>query len=53
VPELDGATECRARFTRRFPARERRWRTCSPEEASNGAVPFQDAKWALLGKRAT
>jgi len=23
----------------------------SPEEASRGAVPFQEAKWALFGKR--
>jgi hypothetical protein len=40
------AAMCRAWLTRRFPARESRWRTCSPEEASNGAVPFHDAKWA-------
>jgi hypothetical protein len=36
---------------RRLPARDRRWRRCSPEEASIGAVPVQDAKWALLGNR--
>ena len=30
-------------FIRRFPARERRWRTISPEDASMGAVPVQDA----------
>ena len=30
-------------LTRRFPARERRCRLFSPEEASRGAVPFQDA----------
>jgi len=42
---------CRARLICRFPPRESRWRTCSPEEASIGAVPFQEAKWALDGKR--
>ena len=36
-----------------MPARESRWRTWSPEDASIGAVPFQDAKCALEGKRAT
>lgn len=35
----------------RRPARESRCRTCSPDEASMGAVPFQEAKWALSGKR--
>ena len=30
-------------FIRRFPARDRRCRTISPEEASIGAVPVQDA----------
>ena len=30
-------------LTRRFPARDRRCRFCSPEEASRGAVPVQDA----------
>ena len=33
----------------RFPARDSRWRTWSPEEASMGAVPFQDAKWCGRG----
>jgi hypothetical protein len=37
---------------RRFPARDRRCRFCSPEDASMGAVPFQDAKWARLSKAA-
>ena len=41
---------CRARLICRFPPRESRWRTWSPEEASLGAVPFQDAKWALFGE---
>ena len=36
----------------RLPARESRCRTCSPEEASGGAVPFQDANLARVGKRA-
>jgi hypothetical protein len=30
-------------FIRRFPARDRRWRMCSPEDASSGAVPVQEA----------
>ena len=30
-------------FIRRFPARDSRWRFCSPEEASSGAVPVQEA----------
>jgi hypothetical protein len=30
-------------FIRRFPARESRWGLCSPDEASRGAVPVQDA----------
>ena len=36
---------------RRFPARDRRWRCWSPEDASRGAVPFQEAKWPRLEKR--
>jgi hypothetical protein len=36
---------------RRFPARGRRWRCWSPEEASSGAVPFQEAKWPRLANR--
>ena len=43
---------CSARLMRRFPARESRWRFWSPEEASRGAVPFQEAKWARLANRA-
>ena len=39
---------CSTRLICRFPARDSRWRTWSPEEASIGAVPFQDAKWALV-----
>jgi len=35
---------CSARLICRLPARDSRWRICSPEEASMGAVPFQDAK---------
>ena len=38
-----------ARLICRFPARESRWRVCSPEDASMGAVPFQDAKWLRSG----
>lgn len=33
-----------ARLICRFPALESRWRVWSPEDASMGAVPFQDAK---------
>ena len=40
-------------FIRRFPARERRWRTISPEEASMGAVPVQDANRLRSVNRAT
>lgn len=36
---------------RRFPARESRWRLLSPQDASIGAVPFQEAKWARLANR--
>ncbi len=42
---------CSTRLICRFPARESRWRTWSPEEASIGAVPFQEAKCALVGNR--
>ena len=38
---------------RRFPARDSRWRVCSPLEASIGAVPVQEAKWLRSGNRAT
>ena len=37
---------------RRLPARERRWRRWSPEEASRGAVPFQDGEVAGGGEPA-
>src|SRR4051794_37794806 len=36
---------------RRFPALESRWRFWSPDEASIGAVPFHEAKWARLVDR--
>src|ERR1700733_8923938 len=42
------AMMCRARLIRRLPARDSRCRSCWPEEASSGAVPFQDAKWSRL-----
>jgi hypothetical protein len=35
-----------------FPARESRCRICSPEEASIGAMPVQEAKWLRSGNRA-
>jgi hypothetical protein len=47
------AAMCSTWFSRRFPARDRRCRICSPEEASRGAVPVQDAKWLRSGNRAT
>src|SRR5918995_674873 len=37
-------------FIRRFPARDNRWRFCSPEEASSGAVPVQDANRFAVGE---
>ena len=40
-------------FIRRFPARESRCRICSPEEASRGAVPVQDANRFRSANRAT
>ena len=40
-------------FIRRFPARESRCRFCSPEEASRGAVPVQDANRLRSTNRAT
>ena len=42
---------CSVRLICRLPAPESRTRTRSPEEASSGAVPFQEAKWPLVGKR--
>ena len=45
------AMMCRTRLMRRFPARDSRWRFWSPEDASIGAVPFQEAKWARLVNR--
>ncbi len=36
---------------RRLPARERRWRCWSPQEASSAAVPFREAKWPGLASR--
>jgi hypothetical protein len=45
------AMMCRTWLIRPFPARETRWRTCSPDETSRGAVPFQDAKCPLDGNR--
>ena len=47
------AMMCSTRLIRRFPARESRWRFCSPEEASIGAVPFQEAKCQRVGNRDT
>ena len=40
-------------FIRRFPARESRCRFCSPEDASRGAVPVQDANRLRSANRVT
>ena len=40
-------------FIRRFPARESRWRLFSPDEASRGAVPVQDANRLRSANRVT
>ena len=45
------AMMCRTRLMRRLPARERRWRFWSPEEASIGAVPFHEAKCPAVRNR--
>jgi len=42
---------CSTRLICRLPLREIRCRSLSPEDASIGAVPFQDAKCALDGNR--
>ena len=44
---------CSTRLIWWLPARDSRWRTWSPQEASVGAVPFGEAKWALLGNLVT
>src|SRR5215213_11513084 len=43
----------RAWFSLRLPARDSRWRTTWPLEASSGAVPVWVAKWCLDGNRKT
>jgi hypothetical protein len=43
---------CSAWLVRRFPARDSRWRTCSPEDTSIGAVPLQLANLSLVANRA-
>src|SRR6266545_927843 len=43
----------RAWFSLRSPARDSRWRTTWPLEASSGAVPVWAAKWCLVGNRRT
>ena len=47
------AMMCRTRLMRRFPARESRWRAWLPEDASSGAVPFQEANRSRLANRWT
>ena len=46
------AAMCSTWFIRRFPARESRCRICSPEEASRGAVPVQEANRLRSANRA-
>jgi hypothetical protein len=41
---------CSVRLILRLPARESRCLVCSPEEASRGAVPFQDASLSRSAK---
>jgi len=45
------AIMCNALLIWRLPPRESRCRTLSPEDASMGADPVQDAKWPLVGNR--
>src|SRR4051812_3244330 len=42
---------CSTRLIWRLPPRESRCQTWSPEEASMGAVPVQEAKWLRSGNR--
>jgi len=42
---------CSAWLIRRFPARDSRWRTWSPEDTSIGAVPLQLANLSLVANR--
>ena len=51
IAQLDDGHDVQRRLMRRFPARESRCRCWSPEEASRGAVPFQDANWSRSAKR--
>ena len=44
---------CSAWLVRRFPARDSRCRTCSPEDTPVGAVPLQPANLSLAGNRPT
>ena len=44
---------CSMWFIFRFPARDNRCRICSPEEASRGAVPLQDANRFRFANRVT
>jgi len=37
-------------FIRRFPARESRWRFCSPEDASSGAVPVNPGEAVAISE---
>jgi hypothetical protein len=44
VAQLDDGHDVQCPVDPRLPARDSRCRSCWPEEASSGAVPFQDAK---------
>jgi hypothetical protein len=44
---------CSAWLIRRFPARDNRWRTWSPEDTPVGAVPLQLANLSLVANRET
>ncbi len=51
VTKLDHGHDVQDPVDARFPARDRRWRSCSPEDASSGAVPFQEAKCPSVANR--
>jgi hypothetical protein len=46
------AMMCRTRLMRRLPALDSRWGAWLPEDASSGAVPFQEANRSRLAARA-
>jgi hypothetical protein len=50
VAQLDDSHDVQRAVDLPVASADSRCRTCSPEDASMGAVPFQDAKWALSRK---